>query len=182
MRAAPACACAAPPGATAGRSRRPVASRRVEAMALLVLGAMLGMVGMQAEVPSPAPAASTCLRLGLCSKASAKWRWNKQTHAVTPAAHEHGAASDGGGCLAATGVHTTDHVGELLLQPCNATDPNQRWVSAQGTVELVGSPGRGWVSEKDTKAGELVWLYDLRPGGPSKNTYCEKSQNCAFTW
>eukprot|EP01043_Picozoa_sp_COSAG02_P059829 COSAG02_NODE_7694_length_2889_cov_19.079570_2_plen_333_part_00 len=146
-------------------------------MAALVLTTMLGVVGVQA-------ASEPCLRLGLCSEPSAKWSWNQQTHAVTPTAANGAdrAAGGGGGCLTATGVHTTEGVGELVLQPCNATDANQRWVSAQGTVELLDSPGLGWVSEKDTKAGELVWLYDLRPGGPSNNTYCKQAKNCAFTW
>ena len=128
-----------------------------------------------------AEAAQMCLRLGPCSEASAKWSWNQQTHAITANKGDGDDRADES-CLTATGVHTTQRLGELVLQPCNVSDPDQRWTSSQGTVELVDSPGLGWVSEQDTKTGELVWLYDLRPGGPSKNSYCQQQKNCAFTW
>ena len=111
------------------------------------------------------------LLAGACSLASAKWSWDTGTKAIEP-------AGGGGGCLTADGAQPNN---ELLLRPCNKTDPNQQWAAAQGTVVLAGSPHLGWVSEQNTDAGKRVWLYDLG-AGPSHNAYCVAHHNCAFSF
>ena len=151
---------------------------------------MLPLITMLAVLAAPA---TLTLRLGPCSELSARWSWDGSTHAVSPRTNKGaGDSAASAGCLtAADGVHSTDG-GALSLRPCNRSDPHQRWVRGEGTVLLAPPAGGdaapaaatfGWVSEKDTRPGERVWLYDLSGAqAPSKNTYCEAHHNCAFVY
>jgi len=154
-----------------------VLAREVARMAALMLA-----VHASAAI-TLAVAAPLGIHIGQCSESAAKWSWDAKTHSISPAKNVGGDGTAlAAGCLTATGLHTQYSTGYVLLQPCNVSDPNQRWASSQGTVELVGSPGLGWVSDRNTNPGEPVWLYDLRPGGPTNITYCTQHHNCAFNW
>ena len=100
------------------------------------------------------------------------------THSLTLPRTPHPCWAQGGDTMCLTAATVGDG-GFVVLAPCSATDPDQRWAAVAGTVADASEQRFGWVSDDgSTAAGAQVWLYDV----VAKAGYCKTHKSCSFAF